>query len=419
MLFIFLYLILLFIAPQLWVEPFIGMRPDLYFYAVWLGWLVVSGRAVELLRFGPQDLFFAGWFAWILVSLSVNGFGPNGAAIVLDYAKWLVLYRLTVVSLPTLGHVKTVLLMLLFFGLVLAIEGIEHMHSPSGIGWAGQGLGWVGEEAMDAGYVGRARWINIFDGPGVFCVVFTITLPIAMQYLTRPYGASARLVGLLLVVPLLVATYYTGSRGGILATLGVFGLYLLAKLRVTPARAILVSVVMLAALAAAPSYFVSTSDSSHSAQRRVEMWAEGIEMVQYNPLFGIGKGQFLSYTSKLIAHNSAVEIMGETGIPGFFLWLGIIYMAFKNLLSAYRQTADARSRAYILALGLSIAGYIMSSLFVTLEYETFYFLLALASATGASLQERPTFGYRDARWLGGIMAIFFVALKGFVMLYPH
>lgn len=416
--FLAVYLALLFVAPQLWVEPFVGVRPDAFLYAGWFGSLVLTGRAVELFRLSPQDLFFAGWVAWIVISLAVNGLGPSSTSIVFEYVKWFVLYRLTVVTLPTMTHVQRAALLLLFFGLLLAVEGIQHMNSSTGTGWAGQSFGWVGEEAREVGYKGRTRWLGIFDGPGVFCVVYTMALPFAMQYLGKPFGVAVRTFGLAMFAALLLATYYTGSRGGILATVGVIGLYVLAKSRVSFRKLMVVGGLCMVLLALLPSYFTSTSDSSQSAQHRIEMWAEGIEMVQYNPVFGIGRGNFLSYTSKLIAHNSAIEIMGETGATGLFLWLGIIYMAFKNLLAGYRQNSEnSRTQSYIAAIGLSIAGYLMSSIFVTLEYETFYFLLALAAAVAGTLSQKPAFTWRDFWLLGGVMLVFFVAVKSFTMMY--
>jgi O-antigen ligase len=140
-------------------------------------------------------------------------------------------------------------------------------------------------------------------------------------------------------------------------------------------------------------------------------------MVRYNPVFGIGRGNFLRYTNRLIAHNSAIEIMGETGFPGLFLWLGIIYMGFKNLSAAYRETEDAVLRSYVIALGLSVAGYLMSSMFVTLEYETFYLLLAFMAAVGHTLSAPPKFTRSDLWKIGAIMAVFFVGVKSLVMLY--
>lgn len=417
MFFILLYLISLFIAPQLWIEPFVGVRVDIYLYPAWLGWIAVTGRVPELFRFRAQDKFFLVMLVWIVVSVAVNGFRDNSDKIIQDYVKWFVLYRLVVVSLPTLTDLRRTILMLLGFGIILAIEGIQHMHSPTGTGWAGQEFAWMDEQAEAAGVAGRTRWINLFDGPGVFCVVYTITLPFAMQYLTKPFPVPKRLLAVLLIIPLLVATYYTGSRGGFLATVGVFGLYMLTKISISPTRMLLVGIAMLGVLVLAPAHLTSTSDSHGSAQHRISMWAEGIEMVQQNPVFGIGKGNFLRYTSRLIAHNSAVEVMGETGVPGLLFWMGIIFMGFKTLLAAYRESQNAVDRSYILALGLSVAGHLLSSLFVTLEYETFYFLLALTAAAGNGLTVKPSFTQRDFWILCAIMAATFVVVKSVVMVY--
>lgn len=417
MLFILLYLIALFIAPQLWIEPFVDLRVDLFIYPAWLGWIAATGRAPELFRFQAQDKFFLAMLAWIAVTSAVNGFNEQSTQIIQNYVKWFVLYRLVVVSVPTLTDLRRSMLMLLGFGIILAVEGIQHMHSASGIGWAGQEFAWMDEQAAAAGVAGRTRWINIFDGPGVFCVVYTITLPFAMQYLGKPFPGLHRLFAVLLIIPLLVATYYTGSRGGFLATVGVFGLYILTKINISPTRMLLAGVAMLGVLVLAPAHLTSTRDSHGSAQHRISMWGEGIEMVQQNPVFGIGKGNFLSYTGRLIAHNSTVEVMGETGVPGLFFWLGIIYMGFKTLAAGYRENQDAIDRSCILALGLSVAGYMLSSLFVTLEYETFYFLLALTAAVGNNLTARPLFTRRDLWILGSIIATIFVTVKGLVMVY--
>ena len=59
----------------------------------------------------------------------------------------------------------------------------------------------------------------------------------------------------------------------------------------------------------------------------------------------------------------------------------------------------------------------MSSIFVTLEYETFYFLLALAAAVGSTLSQKPVFTWRDFRLLCGVMLVFFISVKSFTMMY--
>lgn len=418
MLFIPLYLCLLFIAPQLWIEPFVGLRVDFILYPAWLLWIIVTGRGRELIPSRPQDWFFLGFIGWIAICVLVNPpIHPNAGGALVDYVKWFVLYRLVIVTLPTLRGVFFGLLMLLFFGMVLAVEGIQHMHSEDGLGWAGQPFGWMDDQAAAAGVAGRTQWINIFDGPGVFCVAYTIALPVALQLSMRPFNPVVRLASAGMVLALLLATYYTGSRGGFLATVGIIGLFVLIRLKISLPRMIAAGAVMLLALVMAPGHLTQTTDSHRSAQHRVSMWGEGVEMVQFNPVFGIGKSNFQRYTSRLIAHNSGVEIMGENGFPGLILWLGMLYMAFRNIFAARGGTEDPYARSLLTALALSIAGYLLSSLFVTLEYETQYFMLALAAAAGRHAPSPPTFVRRDLLLVLGIAALFFLVTKATVMIY--
>jgi hypothetical protein len=51
------------------------------------------------------------------------------------------------------------------------------MYSSDGTGWAGQPFGWIDESAAQIGLDARIKWVGIFDGPGVFCTVFTVALP--------------------------------------------------------------------------------------------------------------------------------------------------------------------------------------------------------------------------------------------------
>lgn len=417
MLFILLYLCVLMIAPQLWLEPFVGWRTDVMLYPMWLLYLVVSGRALDLVRFRSQDWLMLGFMSWMFLSMSMNKPSPWVQLVLISYPKWFVLYRFVVATLPSLARVRTAMMILLFFGMVLTVEGLQHAFSDDGRGWAGQDFAWMDDQAAAAGLAGRTRWVNIFDGPGVFCVVYTITLPVALVMTMPPFGMITRISAMVMTAMLLAATYYTGSRGGFLATVGVFGLFMLTRIRITPPRVALAGAVLGAAILLAPSHLTSTSDSHGSAQHRVSMWGQGIEMISQNPLFGIGRGNFAPYTGSLIAHNSGIEIMGETGFPGIFMWLGMLYMCYRNLFAAYKGLEDPKARAFMIAAGLSLAGYMFSSLFVTLEYETMYFLMGVCAAAGRHAKVPPPFRLKDAMLIGGLVVAFFLVVKSFVMLY--
>jgi hypothetical protein len=413
MLMVFLYLATLFIAPQLWIQPFVGLRVDFVVYPLWILALGLS-RERNPVTLTAQDKLFLLMLLWMVVSMAASGFHERSAELILNYAKWFVLYKLVSSTVSSDERLKKVALMLVGFALVLAIEGIQHITRESGLGWAGQSLGWIDASADGPG---RTRWINIFDGPGVFCVAYTVALPFLLHYLGAPFKKRVRLLGMALLGLLLTAIYFTGSRGGFLTVLSLFGLFTAIRYKVSVMRMALAGAVILLVFTAAPSYLTTMQDQSKSAKHRVDMWIEGVEMVQQNPLFGIGKGNFLGYTGSLIAHNSSIEIMGETGLPGLFFWIGLLYMGLKNIAYYVRQTEDESSRSYAIALGLSVVGYVISSMFVTLEYETLYFLLGLCASFGFRLKEPISFTKRDFGIVCSMTLGWVVGIKAFVMVY--
>jgi O-antigen ligase len=413
---IFIYLTALFIAPQLWVEPLVGVRVDFLIYPMLLLSVLLTSKR-NALTLTDQDKFFLMMILWISLSWGANGFTDRGQEVLVNYVKWFVMYKAVSSLIVSAGQFRSVTRMLVGFAVVLAIEGIAHRFSQDGLGWAGQTMGWIDPSAMAAGEPGRTRWINIFDGPGVFCVVYTIALPFVLQYLISPFSVPVRLLGAGMLGLLLVAIYLTGSRGGFLTALAVFGLFVAIRMKISTGKIVGASLLIAVVFSLAPSHLTTMNDQSRSASHRVEMWAEGIEMIQQNPVLGIGKGSFAAYTGKLVAHNSAIEIMGETGFFGLLFWMGLIYMALKYIVHFIRFEADAVDRSYVTVLALSIIGYIISSLFVTLEYETFYFLLAMAAAIGYRVPQPVVFTRRD---FGALMAIaigWVVGIKLFVMAY--
>ena len=413
---ILLYLISLFIAPQLWIEPFVGLRVDLFIYPLWMLVLLTNGKFNDIFRLNKQDLMFLFFIGWVILSSVFNTENASTTTIIFEYVKWFFLYRM--VSLTIEGDeafIKTVHKMI-FIIFIIAIEAIQHKYfSPDGIGWAGQTLGWVDQSVIDAGGTGRTRWINIFDGPGVFVVMFTLILPFLLQFQDKVFSLKIRFFSLFLIIPVLLAIWTTGSRGGFLATLAIFALYGLTRMNISTTRAIKIGALLSMVYMLAPSYLTSTHDAENSAQHRVDMWMEGIEMVQQNPLFGIGSGNFAEYTGLLIAHNSAIEIMGETGFPGLFFWVANLYLAFKTIFIAIKNTSNNRVKSYYKGLAICIAGYIVNSMFVTLEYETLYFILAMARSFDKD--NELEFTQTDVKRVLFIVIGFFIALRIFVKLY--
>ena len=377
-----IYLFFIMIAPQLWVPGIKGFPVDVALFAIWGIVIVLRGDAKQLLRFDLPDKVFGVFLIWVVISAIINGISDTSKEQMYVYLRIFVLYKLVTSSLNSTQDVRRALKIFVFFSVVLAIEAIDHKTSPDLLGWAGQSLGWVDPSVLEAGGTGRVRWVGIFDGPGVFCVIFTVALAFCLPYLGGNNRTSTSVLALLLTILMGIATYLTGSRGGFLATLSVLGLFIAVRGKVSTKKILIGSVMCLVIFILAPASLTSTRDSNKSAQHRVEMWAEGVEMMKQNPLFGIGRGNFKIYTGRLIAHNSAIEIGGETGIVGLLLWSTLIYLSVKSAVFTWKNSIEQADSNVGFGVVLAILGYIVSAMFVTLEYETFYLLLAFGTVLG-------------------------------------
>ena len=412
------FLVCLIIAPQLWIPPFVGLPTDYFAYPLLLLAAALGGRTTQALRFGTHEVLFFAFLAWTIISAVFNGFTEASVAYVVFYFKAFVLFKLVLALMEgDLARVRSFVRILSLLMIILGFEVLSHRFSDSGRGWAGQTFSWIDPSVIEAGGKGRARWIGIFDGPGVFCVLFTIVLPFALVRTGKGYSTLARVYAVLVLALMLVATFFIGSRGGMVATLAIFGFYFLIKSKLSLRAMIACGALGMLVLMFAPSHLTTVRDSQNSTQYRVEMWAEGLEMMKHNPLFGIGRGNFKAYTSKLIAHNSFVEIGGETGIAGLLIYVALVYFCLKSLLHARANFPEPHNRDFALAAMLALLGYVISAMFVTLEYETFYLLLAMCAALGRCVPQPLELTRRDLKIVGITVAVFLVVMQIFVIGY--
>jgi len=412
------FLVCLIIAPQLWIPPFVGLPTDYMGYPLLLLAAALSGRLFNALKFGTHELLMFAFVAWTALSSMFNGFTDNSVTYLVFYFKAFLLFKLVLALLEgDLGRVRSFVRIFSLLVIILGFEVLSHRFSDDGRGWAGQTFSWIDPSVLAAGGKGRARWIGIFDGPGVFCVLFTFVVPFVLVRTGKAHPMMVRVYAGLVLALMLVATYFIGSRGGMVATLAIFGLYMLIKSKLSLRAMVACGALGLAVLMFAPSHLTTVRDSQNSTQYRVEMWAEGIEMMKHNPVFGIGRGNFKAYTAKLIAHNSAVEIGGETGIVGLFLYVGLIYFCAKSALHARAQFTEPADKDFGLAAALALLGYVISAMFVTLEYETFYLVLAMCAALGRCVPQPMEVTRRDFKIIGISVFAFLVIMQIFVIGY--
>jgi len=248
--------------------------------------------------------------------------------------------------------------------------------------------------------------IKIIEGPGLaeaayrdrntFALIFVVAIPICfyMRYVIRH-----RLIkfSLLAMIPVLMhAVVCSFSRGAYLGMLAVSG-YSILKIRRK-------AVVVLAILIVIPlvmrmqgkehryrmmSIVAEPEARDRSANSRIGAWKGGWKMMLDRPLSGVGLQNFelfiKDYNSSvvnLVAHNTYIQIGGEAGMLAMIAYILILLISFSTLYKLKRKFVKEGLTPnlyyYILMLEGSLVGFVLCSLFLSMEmFEPAYFLFCM------------------------------------------
>ena len=206
-------------------------------------------------------------------------------------------------------------------------------HGNSGLGWvqfAAPGFPNMRHYAFSAE-------VGIILGAGLFIYVDSRLAKIAI------------LIGVAILWSLV---FWTGARGAVLAIVFSFVLTMLivpnhfrAFAKITLSSAAIGALMSLIywlpdsrfGLFSSASRTINVQSADQLTSSRVKMWAEAIELIQNNPLFGYGPGQFAfltkyeSFKVNLHPHNALLEILLTVGVigGGFLIYL-LIKLWFKT-----------------------------------------------------------------------------------------
>jgi len=248
--------------------------------------------------------------------------------------------------------------------------------------YTGVGLG--GIEVLVADGVRRVRGAGIFNDPNDLALTLVTAIPLVIVLASdRQRGMLQRSAFALSVVPIVVALYFTNSRGGIIAFAAV--MLVLAYQRFGTAAATAAAVVGLTLIVAAgPSRTAQFDTGEESAQERIEAWSEGLQMFKSRPLTGVGWNRFMDYHER-VAHNSFVHTLAELGLFGGFFFVGLAYSYFQSLRMAGSANDQAAGRAWTNGLIASGAGLYAGATFLSRQYNPgFYMIIALGSCYAGS-----------------------------------
>jgi O-antigen ligase len=128
-----------------------------------------------------------------------------------------------------------------------------------------------------------------------------------------------------------------------------------------------------------------------TAAHRLEIWRGSLEIVRRHWLFGVGPGNFNDFLPRYTggrvdgyAHNSVVEILGETGVIGLALYVGVFAAAGWMLARTVRSSAGWERPVSIGLLG-ALAAHVVAGMFQSNPSLLWIYVL-LGSAAGVSLR---------------------------------
>lgn len=205
-----------------------------------------------------------------------------------------------------------------------------------------------------------------------------------------------------LAVPLCVAGIFLSlSRGGLVA----LGAMLIAGTVFAGRWRLAMALILVAVVTGGVIYFTELAPlparervtTTNGGTGRSDLWTVGLRMVRAHPVTGVGVGNFQAVSADYVlqpgatmradlifsaapkvTHNTYLEIMSETGVPGLLLFLAAIASCLGCALKAARIWAargdpamEALARGVFLGLvGMLVADFFISDMYTKLLWVT-------------------------------------------------
>ena len=240
---------------------------------------------------------------------------------------------------------------------------------------------------------------GVYSNPNDFAFAIVLTLPLCFAFLLRTRNLFVKIVWALVMAAMIYAVVSTASRAGALALLftmamclwefGVKGRrhYLIVLAGSVTAIFLLFYGGRLKERFGAvlePDLSSQADMAAHgSIKHRWMLLKESLIVTAEHPLVGVGPGNFKGFTGTWqVTHNSYTEMSSEAGLPALFLYLMILWFAFKNLHESKRLVGGQDEfMLFAGALHASLIGYVIGSFFASVAYSFFpYFLVAYTTA---------------------------------------
>lgn len=371
------FVLLIYVRPQQFVPGLAGLPLSLISGVGAFGsmWIRATFQKSRLAVFkAPQD-FLLIWFTLAIAISPLTRLDIQGSiSSVREWMVQVILYFLIIGLVTTAKRLKIVLHVVVIASLWLAIQGIVQYYT---------GMGIVGELDAD-------KRIEVVGGadPNELAFHLLFVVPFLYAALSSGKSASYRFFALVAFVTVTAAIYFTNSRGGTLAYWAVMAI-IFARSHGLTAGALFGALALVIVLAFGPSRVHHLSVTDPSTYGRIAMWKESLRLLQSQPLFGVGAGEFsqVSVTGKA-AHNSFLSCAAELGLVGLLAWVLLIYISLKNAFYVSRRAIAAqfeRLDVYAGAVAFALLAYLFAGMFLSKTYSLVLVLFVGLSAAATNI----------------------------------
>ena len=394
---VILFLILYYLRPQEWESALANIHWVQICMLAGLGTLLFRQRSLRLrdLFQTPHDWAVFAFWLWIVVS------SPDRWGAFKDNANLFIFYIVIVQVLSSVRRMK------IFLGWwTFLIVGVATLALATKWGFDPLDSLSITNGSMKGRLVLN---LSIFDNPNGLGHSVVPAIPMLYYYLIWKRPLTSRALGLALLLLPLSCIYFTVSKGSFLSA----GITIFVTMAIGRPKRVQLAMAILAAMFGTGMIFalprmneLSKSKSDPAIQGRVQAFKHGYMILQ-TKIAGVGKGHWgdenfiTEYTPLLLSpkpgsadakgrvvlrpyrhgkapHSSYVCTGAETGKPGLFLFVAVLYCCVRTTISARTQTTDEeRIRRLLFVL---VVSYIVSSWMVDFEYRATFFMFTAAIA---------------------------------------
>jgi hypothetical protein len=306
-------------------------------------------------------------------------------------------YFLIRLTIETPDQLRRLVYWLVALMLFQAVNGIVQYHTGIGLG------------EIEPLPVRRIRGTGVFNDPNDLALTMVIMVPFLLGMITRVAAVAT-------LATILLATYYTNSRGGVLGLAGTLIAYWYRS-RGKVAALLVSAILLVALLAATPSRASELGSDDESAQGRIQAWAAGWSMLKSNPMLGVGYGRFVDYHERS-AHNSFVHAAAELGLPGGMCLVGMFFFYFRGLRGSSPVGTEPFPGAshWPRDLFASGVGLIACCWFLSRQYVFYVYLVLALGACYSALAGRAA-GAQERLTARTVLNIFLITLVVLATVY--